>query len=115
MSFENKGFPNNLNKQYDNLRARALNYDDNENYGGLSAFELSAIANIVKKNNQLKTIDTESKGIVKGGGLSTKTNPAELPDFVIEAPKKPKAIKMKYFYYIIAIILIILIYKQFKK
>jgi len=114
MSFENKGFPNSLNKQYDSLRARALNYEDAENYyAGQSPFELMAIANQFKKNNQLKTIDTGGKGIVKGGGLSTKDNPAQLPEFVVEA--KPKKNKMKYFYYIIAVILIILIYKQFKK
>lgn len=151
MSFENKGFANSLNKKYDSLKARALNYDEPENYlPGQSPFELMAITNQFKKNNQLDTeknkrktrtkkvkttkekkefkntflggllgvfkgdTDTESKGIVEGGGLSTNENPANLPEFVVES-KKPQSNKMKYFYYIIAVILIILIYKQFKK
>lgn len=157
MSFENKGFPNSLNKQFDSLKEQALYYDDSENFGGLNATSLSNLANIVKTDNRLDTeknkqktrvkrvktprekkqkkdfkdtffggllsnvfkgstdTDAESKGIVTGGGLSTQENPAELPEFVIQAPRKPQANKMKYFYYIIAVILIILIYKQFKK
>jgi hypothetical protein len=152
MSFENKGFPNSLNKQFDSLNSNALNYDDSENFGGLNATSLSNLANIVKTDNRLNTeknkpktrvkkvktprvkkpfestflggllsgvfkggTDSESKGIVEGGGLSTIENPAQLPEYVVEAQRKPQASKMKYFYYIIAIILIILIYKQFKK
>lgn len=112
MSFENKGFPNNLNRHYDNLRARALNYDETENFGPQDVINQYYFAQLLKKKSN--QIDTESKGTVKGGGLSTKENPAEITPFVIEAKKKPKS-KIKFFYYIIAIILIILIYKQFKK
>lgn len=157
MSFENKGFPNSLNKRYDSLRARALNYDEAENFG-FNPTQLSNLSNIVKTDNRLDTeknkqkttakrvkttkakktkkdfkdtflgglisdifkggkdtgTDDESRGIVEGGGLSTRENPANLPEFVVES-KRPQSNKMKYFYYIIAVILIILIYKQFKK
>ena len=118
MSFENKGFPNDLNKRFEALNNQYQNYTPLEEANKINA---PLPASTLPIGPQLPTIKTYSNtqgaltGYVAGGGLSTADNPAELPQLIVKSNKKKKNSLKIIGISLIVILLIIYASKLIKK
>jgi hypothetical protein len=112
MSFENKGFKNDLNDFYEGLNNQPLKYKG-ANYSN-SAMKLNAVGLPDYNNFSIKDLGAKAVGKVedKNINLPAINQPAfiktDLPEFVVNAPAKKKS---KTIYYILsALILAVAIY-----
>lgn len=112
MSFENKGFKNDLNEFYEDLNNQPLNYKG-ANYS-TSAMKLNAVGLPDYNDFLIKNIGAKALGGVqaKNVNLPAIIQPefikTDLPEFVVNAPAKKKS---KTIYYILsALILAVAIY-----
>lgn len=112
MSFENKGFKNDLNDVYEELNNQPINYKG-ANYSN-SAMKLNAVGLPDYNNFSLKDLGAkavsgvESKNITLPPINQPEFIKTDLPEFVVNAPSKKKN---KTIYYILsAVILLVAIF-----
>ena len=149
MSFENKGFPNDLNSRFNSMNVENLDSDTgfigpvqpsiNTPYGPIGPVQpVGAVLPVItsdgkklktkkvktgKGKAKVKSFIENIKDLLSGSAsdeplpssvIGTKDKPTDLPEYVVETPKKSNT--MKYIGIgLIAVVLVLIAYKLMKK
>lgn len=115
MSFENKGFANDLNSRYEAMNNERKTYEPFETISG-GILKLKPVGlpqykpqplNVSMPKSLQPQINYANPETLAGQAIGTLENPTELPPYIVTTPKK----KNKAIYYILsALILLIAIY-----